>query len=354
MKKVLMTTNELSINGISTVIKNYYQNLNKDEFSINICANGYVDDYYKDIFNDDLIETIDKKKHPIKYFFALKKLIKKNKYDIVHVHGNSVTMALELLAAKMGGAKIRIAHSHNSINKKSFARKLASFFFNRLYTHACACSNLAGAWLFKKEFTVIENGFDVNSFKFSSEKRKQIREKLNIQDSFVIGHVGRFNDQKNHRFIIDIFEKIYQEQPNSKLLLVGNGPLFNEINELIDSSPAKDNIIVYGESTNTLEVYSAMDNFILPSKYEGLGIVVIEAQITGLPCIVSTNVPEDVTVTKDIKFISLENKDAWVKELTTQNINPTRETTLDNYYHLIKRFDIKNNVKILENIYLQK
>lgn len=356
--KIVMILNNLDLNGISSVVMNYCTNINFNKFSVNILAGSLINPSYKNICENlgiSIKELPSRKDSPEMFYNALFKELKRNNYDIAHIHGNSATITMELFLAWISGIKIRIAHIHNSTCNHMKINKLLIPLFNKLYTHGFACSTLAGNWLFKnKKYYVIPNGFDTTRFYFNLEYRKIIRKQLNLNDNnFLIGHVGRFNNQKNHPFLLKVFEQVAKKNSNVYLILVGNGPDFDKINQLINQHPYKNRIIVYGETTEIEKIYSAMDLFAFPSKYEGLGIVVLEAQISGLPCCISSSVPNDVIISDNINFIPINNDSIplWCDKIlyyTINNINRTIRNKIN-----IKKFDIKNNVEYLENLYFK-
>lgn len=174
--------------------------------------------------------------------------------------------------------------------------------------------------------------------------------KLNLEKKFIIGHVGMFNKQKNHEFLLEIFKDIAKENSDAYLLLVGNGPDYQYINELISKHEFRERIICYGECANVYDVYSAMDVFVLPSKHEGLGIVLLEAQINGLKCIASNVVPREVSISDNIKFLSLENKQEWISEILKKDESDRNENYVKNIQK-VQYYDIRKNAEDLANIY---
>lgn len=354
--KIAMILNNLDLNGISSVVMNYCTNIDLNQFSIDILAGSPINLNYKHTCETlgILIKELPSRKASSKmYYNALFKELKYNSYDIAHIHGNSATITIELFLAWINGIKVRIAHSHNSTCNHMKVHKALLPLFNKLYTHGFACSTLAGDWLFKnKKYYVIPNGFDTTRFYFNSEYRKTIRKQLNLDDnSFLIGHVGRFNEQKNHPFLLKVFKQVAEKNSNAYLILVGNGPDFDKINELINQHPYKNRIIVYGETTETEKVYSAMDIFVFPSKYEGLGIVALEAQISGLPCCVSTAVPKDIIISDNVDFISIEDNaiSLWCNKILSYYNGKYSRNLMSN--DKIKKINITNCVKNLEKLY---
>ena len=302
----------------------------------------------------ELIELPSRHQNPIEHYRELKRSISCKHYDIIHVHGNSSLMAIELFIAKQAGIKVRIAHSHNSVCPNMTLHNILNLYFRKLYTHALACGTLAGDWLFGKgNFQVIPNGFNTEKFYFDPLARDLIRKKLGLENKIVIGHVGRFNFQKNHQYLIKIFEKIAASKTDVYLLLIGIGPDYEKIEEIISKSLYKNRIILYGETREVGAIYSAMDVFVLPSRYEGLPVVLLEAQISGLPCVVSDKVTREVDF-GDIRWESIDDvPEVWGKAILDQVSKPINRL---NYYsshkEWIRKYDIENTVKQLERIYL--
>lgn len=353
--RVAMVTNDLIMNGISSMIMSYCSNLNKDKFQISILAGEPVHEYYENLCTELGVHVVmlpARKSSALPYYKALYKELSSKKYDIVHIHGNSATVSVELALAWIKGIKIRIVHSHNSTCKNIKVHKMLLPIFKRLYTHGFACGSLAGQWLFgDREFYVIPNGFDTASFKYDSDTRENVRKKLGVEDGFIIGHVGRFNDQKNHPFLLHIFEKVAQRDSEARLLLVGTGPDYESVRQLIQSHPYKERIIDYGETSQVKELYQAMDVFVLPSKYEGLPIVLLEAQMSGLPCVVSDVITSEAALGDHISFLSLQDSlERWADII--ENARDTeRMVFYERHWEQIKKYDIRQNAANMGKLY---
>lgn len=357
--KVAMVTNHFEITGISTVILNYCKALDKNKFDLSIIvgvpiAKENIEECER--YGIDLISLPARHGEPLEHYFGLWKVLKRNPYDIVHIHGSSSMMAIELTIAKYAGKKNRIAHSHNTMCSNMIVHKLIKRYFRKQYTKAIACGNLAGGWLFgENQFEILPNGFHTECFRFDSEERNQIRKKLNIEDCFVIGHIGRFNDQKNQSYLLRVFEKVAGERKNAILLLVGIGPDFDTVKNLVENHPYKNQIILYGATSNTKAMYSAMDVFVFPSKYEGLPVVLLEAQTSGLPCIASDRITKEVDF-GDIIWESIDHTPKRWADIIL-NLRPNQNTDRYKYYYTKQEkreeYDIDNTVKQLEKIYLE-
>ena len=265
------------------------------------------------------------------YHKELKRIFKENNYKIVHSHINTLSV-FPLYAAKCVDVPVRIAHSHSTTNKKEWKKNLLKQVlrpFSKVFaTHYFACSELAGRWLFgNKEFDkgnvyLLNNAIDVDKFKYDEKIRKEIRKKLKIKkDTIVIGHIGRFVAQKNHTFLIDIFNEYRKLNSNSLLLLVGQGPLENEIKGKVKELGLEDSVKFLGQRNDANRLYQAFDLFLLPSLYEGLGMVLIEAQCSGLPCVCSTEVPQIAKVTEHLDYINLNAPLLdWIKVIQSKKL----------------------------------
>ncbi|WP_029231644.1 glycosyltransferase family 1 protein [Butyrivibrio sp. VCB2006] len=355
--KVVHITKDLIVSGIGTVLMNYTCNLDKERFKTTIIAGTPIADSYRDLCRENGIEIKEipaKGSSSLKCYMAMWKILKKGKYDIVHIHGNSATITIELLLAKAAGIKVRIAHCHNSTCDHVKVHEILSPIFKRVYTKGYACSDLAGKWMFgNSSYQVLTNGFEINKFLFNQEMRKSIRRELNIEDKFVIGNVARFNNQKNHIFLLDIFKEVAKKNPDAFLFLVGAGPLLEQIQQLIQEHPYKDRILYYGESDYVEILYNAMDMFVLPSKYEGLGIVFVEAQINGLRCVTSDQVPSEVNINNQTKFISFDkDAESWASEVVPYP-DDDRQKMSELAYSSAKNYDIADRVEKLERDYLE-
>lgn len=358
MKKIKIAhiTKTLAVNGISTVIMNYCSNLSKEKFETIIISGNPVDYMYTDFCKRNDIELVILNcdiHSPQEYYLSLFKALKKQRIDIVHIHGNSATISLELMLAKLAGIKNRIAHSHNSTCTHKKIHYLLKPIFNHLYTKGLACSRMAGNWLFGEgKYTVIKNGFDITRFFYSQELRDITREQLGLSDKYVIVNVARFTDQKNHPFLISIFTEIAKQRDDVVLLLIGDGPNLPFVKKLIKENPYRDRILYLGTLSQVEKIYNAGDVFLLPSKYEGLGIVFIEAQISGMPVVTSDMVPKEVNIGGMASFLSLDESPViWGKEvMKKRSIN--RKTIKEKYSKKIDEYDIQKNVRVIEKIYI--
>lgn len=357
MIKIAMVTNHFGITGISTVILNYAKVLNHEKYDITVIAGEPIAEENRIICSKNGIKLIvlpSRRQETLRHYILLWNKLRKNKYDIVHVHGSSSIMAVELTIAILAGSKIRIAHSHNSFCNNMRLQKLLNPYFRKTYTKALSCGMLAGDWLFGAgKFEILPNGLYGENFIFDSHGRDRIRKDLHIENKYVIGHIGRFNKQKNQSYLLKVFEKIAEKRKDAVLILVGDGPDFEEIESLVDIHPYKDKIILYGVTKDLKAIYSAMDVFVLPSKYEGFPVVLLEAQISGLPCVASDKVTKEVDF-GNIYWASIdEAPEIYAEKILKTNFAGIhdREEFYNTNKEKIEKYDIRTTVKQLENIY---
>ena len=281
--KILVIVNAVfGYDGISSVAMNYYLHQDKSRVAMDLLTiNPIFDDLARVIQEDGNRSFVlgSRNRNPFGYVLALTKIIKKYKYDIVHVHGNSATMAVELLAAKLAGCRVRVAHSHNTQCDHGKLNKLLMPLFSRLYTDCCACSKEAGEFLFgSRDCYVVNNGLYLPKYAFDEATRARIRKEKGLDGKFVIGHIGRFRFQKNQEYLVSLLKQIQEQEKDAVLLLVGEGETEAAVKQQAADLGFGDSVVFYGTTDHVNEVVQAMDVFAFPSRFEGLGIVAIEAQ----------------------------------------------------------------------------
>lgn len=365
--KVLAIVNAVfGYDGISTVATNYYRYQDKELVDMDLLTINPVNENLKKEFEDNgnHVYTLEgRNRNPLSYMMRLKKIIAQNRYDIVHVHGNSATMAIELLAASLAGCKIRIAHSHNTQCNHKVFNKLLMPVFSCVLTHCCACSPEAGRFLFgDRECYVVNNGLYFSKYRFNPSVRERIRAQYGLQKKFVIGHIGRFALQKNHAFLLKVFSEVVKKEPESVLLLVGEGELMPEMRQLSEQLGVADRVMFYGTTDCTNEIVQAMDCFVFPSLFEGLGIVAVEAQAAGVSCVNSTEVPLKAKVLDETVFLSLEESvERWAEEVIAHraseehrisSVNAVQEKLIEAKFDIVRNCQnmYEHYCKILEGV----
>ena len=349
--------------GVEAVVMNFYRNIdrNKIQFTF-VCDEDSTDIPYEEIEKlGGKIIIVPPYSKPFKYHSALKKALKEDDYKIIHSHISTMSV-FSLFAAKCAGVPVRIAHSHSTTNKKEKKKNLMKQIlrpFSKVFaTDYMCCSELAGRWLFgNKEYDkgnvyLLNNAIDLDKFKYNDSLRKKKRKELGIKDkTIVIGHIGRFVAQKNHDFLIDIFNEIHKKNNNSIILLAGQGPLMEDIKNKVKELNLEDSVKFLGQRNDANELYQAFDVFLLPSLYEGLPVVGVEAQAAGLLCYLSDDMTKETKVLDITKFMSLNNTpEEWADNILDdvkkyKRIDTSKEMTA-------KNFNIKEEAKKLEEYYL--
>ena len=359
--KVAIVMGKFTSGGIKSVITNYYSNVdrNKISFDLLIDNNSPIDDYSEIEAIGGRVCKISTLSNPFKYISQIYKLSKENKYDIIHGYVNALNV-FSMFAGKMAGVPVRIAENLSSAHpgeKKTIVKNILKPFSKIFPTDLAACSKSCGEWLYGKKdiesgkVRIFNNAISLKKYTYDKELRDNVRNSLGLSDeNFVLGHIGRYQYQKNHNFLIDIFDEVYKRDKNSRLLLVGYGDLKEEIFNKINSLGLKDAVIDMGATENIAGLYNAMDVFVLPSFYEGLPVVGIEAQATGLPCVFSTEVTKETGVIPDTKFVELsENKEKWADEILKIRDNYKRVNT--EKYIIDAGFDIETEGRKLQDYY---
>lgn len=362
--RILHVFGRLDRGGAETMIMNLYRNIDRTKIQFDFIIHTKDKcDYEDEIrFLGGRIYSIPryKGKNHREYKNIWNDFLKQhNEYKIIHGHVRS-TAAIYLSIAKKYKLKT-ISHSHNTSSGKGIVaifKNLLQYPIRYKADYLFACSKSAGEWLFgekackSKKFYILKNAIDSEKFIFNKEIRIEKRKELNLQDNYVIGHIGRFHPQKNHDFLINVFKKVHEKNKNSVLLLIGDGELKKSIENNVKKLGIEKNVIFTGGRSDITELLQAMDLFVLPSLYEGLGIVVIEAQASGLHCVVSDNVPKETNITKNVKYISLkESQRYWsqiiLKYFEGYNRKNTKDKIIDSGY------DIKETSKWIEKFYFK-
>lgn len=350
--------------GVEAVVMNYYRNIDKSKIQFDfICDDDSTNIPYEEIESlGGRVILIPPYQKVFKYQKELIRIFKENNYKIVHSHINTLSV-FPLRAAKKAGVPVRIAHSHSTTNKAEWKKNLMKQALRplcKLYpTHYFCCSELAGRWLFgDKEYDkgnvfLLNNAIDLDKYKFDKKIRDAKRKELGIKkDALVIGHIGRFVQQKNHIFLIDIFNEIVKKNKDTVLLLAGQGPLMEETKAKVKELGIEKNVQFLGQRSDANELYQAFDVFLLPSLYEGLPVVGIEAQAAGLLCFLSSDMTKETKVLDSTIFMSLSNgAEEWASKLLESYSNFKRTDTKEEISN--NNFNIKLESSKLEDKYFK-
>ncbi|WP_077214403.1 glycosyltransferase family 1 protein [Bacillus dakarensis] len=360
--RILHAVVNMNRGGAETLIMNLYRNIDKSrvQFDFLTCKKGVFDEeitamggrihripYVTDIGHFGYVKALNT-------FFS-----SHQDYKIVHSHMDKMS-GLVLYAAKKAGIPIRIAHSHNTNSEGGAVARAyktyAGAFISKGANHLLACSELAANWLFLKRANkalILKNGIECDKFAFSSQVRNEVREELQLgHEHVVIGHVGRFNEQKNHLFLIDIFAKLLKEKPEAILIMAGDGPLREKVVEKVRSLNLTDHVKFLGIRSDINRLLQAFDFFVFPSFHEGLPVTLVEAQCAGLPCVISKEISKEVDLGLNlVEFASLSEINQWVEKINScEAAKMTRQIPMSTLSE--KGYDIKNTAKWTENFYM--
>ncbi|EDY96719.1 glycosyltransferase, group 1 family protein [Phocaeicola plebeius DSM 17135] len=330
-KRVLHITEKLQAAGIESFIMNMYRNINRKnvqfDFYVTRNENEFYDKEINQLGGKKFTSSIKNKSIILKIIiesFYLYHFLRKHKYSIVHLHTCTPLRILYLLAAKFAGVNTRIIHSHSAaISEKSKLKYFIYSLFRLLIKHSAnyyfACSEAAAQWMYNrsilqdKHYQVIYNGINTQDFAFDNITRSTYRKALNIEDKFVICHTGRFLEQKNQSFLVELMEELIKIDNNVILLLIGTGYMEEQIKNMIKNKHLEKYIHCLGVRSDVSQLLQAADCYVMPSLYEGLPVAAVEAICAGLPCILSENITKEVDICNNIPFISLNaSKETWI------------------------------------------
>lgn len=359
MKILVFSTNGAQRDGITAWIAATFTHMDQSGFeTIDTIAFGDVSGSIVEQFSAAGIRTHllpSRRSKPLAYLRALRRLIRAHAYDVVHINGNSATVAFDLIACASAGARARIVHSHSTQTEHPSWHRILKPTMLMLCTDRVACGRDAGKWLFgERSFTVISNGREFSNYSFNSDARHRIRHQLCVDNHHVlVGHVGNFNTEKNHRFLLEAFNQARLQAPHLRLCLVGDGALRKELEEQIRQLDLQSSVTLVGLSPRVSDYLSAFDVNVLPSTHEGLPGVIIESQISGLPSLVSESVTDECALTDLVEFIPINNPAVWVSRMACA-IPSERLISSQNAQALLKAagYNLTDSARQLRSLYL--
>lgn len=351
--KIVHFVNGMNNGGVEAVIFNYFSNINRSNYDLHIVTQGDNDDKCVQKFKNlgFKVHVVTRKKESlIKNLREIYKILKEEKFDILHAH-MTVTNVFPLMLGWLAGIKVRINHSHLAIKDMSIMDKIYCKLSLLFTTHKFACGREAAKTLFKdlKDVIVLKNAIDLERFQYDDKTRRKMRKELNIKDELVLCNIGRLTVQKNQMFLIEIMKQLVKYRQNIKLLIVGFGELEQELKQKVIEYNLDDKIYFLGTRDDIEKIYQCSDIFVLPSLKEGLPLVCIESQTSGLKTIVSDNVTDEVRITPIIKYLPITDTDAWVKKILDLKEDYERK----DYKEEIGKngYDIKIEAKRLDDLY---
>lgn len=331
----VVVTAPLGVGGVTNMMINIQSHIDRSKMNFDYLVyhdrKEPLEEKVLDMGSKKLVASVDNiPVRPLRRLLRINKIrevCKKNHVKILHYNADSAADMTNIIGAKLGGVKYITIHSHNAgFGTAGIGVKLASVLLKPLIPLVCdkywACSDLAARFLFPKSvikagnYEVIPNGIELNKYAYNSDVRKVMRKRLGVEDKFVIGNVGRFSAQKNHTFLIDIFNKVQQRNSNTVLLLFGVGELMEMIKTKVRDLGIEDKVIFYGVSNEMEKMWQAMDVFVMPSLHEGLPVTGVEAQASGLPCVFADTITKEIGLTDNCQFLSLnDSEERWIETI---------------------------------------
>lgn len=356
-KRIVHMLNSMGMGGVENFLMNVYRNIDREKYQFDFILQSDQKSYF-----EDEIEKLGGKiykiprveKHPIKHTKELYKILKGGNYIAFHRHTASSVVFLDLLVAKKSRITRRIVHSHNTSHEKKILNYICRPFLKIFSTQRLACGKEAGKWLYGKgDFKVLNNGIDIQKFFFDEEIRRKYRKELDIEDKILIGSIGRLEEQKNHRFLVNMFAKLCEENDKYELVLCGDGSLRNELEMLCIEKNIKEKVKFLGNRKDANKILQAIDIFAFPSLYEGLSLALIEAQLSGIPIIMSDKIASETIYNENVKMIGIEENDIekWCNQIIKFSSFSFERKNIN--LELKKVYDINKIQEQLINIYIK-
>lgn len=363
MKRILIYGMSSRVGGVEEYLMNVYRNIDRKNIQFDfIITDGNKVYCEKEIQNFGGNIFYPQKNSLIKKIISLKEIMKKERknHDTIYFNSCGMYNIFPYIYAKIYRYKNIIVHAHNT--KDTSRKEIVHLFHyinrwiitNFIATKLLACSKIAGEWIFgkkpikKQKVEIIYNAIDISRFEFDKKVRDRKREELNIEDKFVIGHIGRFIYQKNHIFLLEVFKKVLETKKNVILLLIGEGQEKENIKEYVKKNEMDKYVLFFDTTKKIEEMYSIMDLFVLPSKYEGLPVVGIEAQCNGLYCLFSNKITKELKLKENIKFLDIRDPEIWSKDII--NIIETEPKRVENNEQIKEKYDMKKQINKITKI----
>lgn len=338
---ILHINNNVGAGGQQQVFMDIIRSIDKEKFQVDLAVYDDQGIYRDEILalgcNIYVIPSITK--HFIRHIKTLRKIIKDGHYDIIHQHASDSGILCNVIIAKWCKVKKIIVHSHCSYSKHLFLHKLLKPILAKCNTTQIACSKSAGKWMFQTDFQVISNAIDLDKFTFNKDEREKLRKQLNItSDTIVLGHVGRLDPVKNHKFLFRVLKIYMKKHKNTKLVLIGSGKLLEELKDYANQLKISDNVLFLGNQKDVYKFYNIFDVFLFPSHHEGQGICVLEALANGLFCLSNETLP----IIQETYRLPLE-EEVWCEKI--------EQVSLKRKKYDLSEYSYSKFIKKIEKIY---
>lgn len=363
--RVLQVLGRMNRGGAESMIMNLYREIDREkvqfDFVVHTDKKCAFDDEIRSLGGRIFSVPRYNGRNHLQYVNAWKKFFKEHpEYKIIHGHIYSVASIYLKIAKRFG--LVTIAHSHNTSEGKgltAFAKRIIQLPLKNIADYLFACSDKAGEWLYgricikQKNYYLLKNAIDTEVYRHNPDIRHKMRKELNVENNFVLGHVGRFNTQKNHGFLLDIFAEVYKKDRNCRLLLVGDGNLRAELEEKMNKLGIRHAVIMTGVRADVNDLLQAMDCFVFPSLHEGLPVTVVEAQAAGLSCFISDRITKEVCITELVKQLPInQGTKCWVETLALASKEETHKNVTEKIVNA--GYDIKTTSKWLQEFYINR
>lgn len=355
-KRVVHMLNSMGMGGIENFLMNIYRSLDKEKYQFDFILQSEEEGIFEKEIKElggNIYKIPKFEKYPFKHMYELRKILKKNDYIAFHRHTANSVVFVDLFVAKLAGIKRIIVHSHNTMHPKKKINEICRPLLYVLADKHLACGKEAGKWLYgNREFDVVYNAIITEKYNYKEEIRNKWRERLGLKsEDIVLGHIGRFNDQKNHKYLLEFFRELSSMSSDYKLVLCGDGDLRGELTIFCKENSLDNKVLFLGVRKEVNEILQAMDAFVFPSKYEGLPVALIEAQLTALPCFISDKITDEAIYNQNIVKVGIDenDKETWIKQIIALPVTTAYRTYKNE--KLYSDYDIKNIVKKLCEIY---
>lgn len=357
--RVLQVVTHMERGGLESMLMNYYKHVDRERVQFDFLVHRQERAAF-----DDEIESLGGRIYRLprlvpwskSYLSALNHFWDEHpEYKIIHVHQDCLSSVI-LKAAAQHNVPVRIAHSHNANQDRNLKYPIKLWYRRSIPQYATnlfACGKDAGDWMFSgAPYQIINNAIDVAAYSYDPEKRIEMRQKLGLENELIVGHVGRFNPQKNHPLLLDIFAALLKKEPNAVLLLAGGGEDMPKIQAKAQALGVAEHVRFLGVRSDVADLMQAMDVFVFPSLYEGLPVTMVEAQAAGLPCIISDKVPPECILTEglvDVMPLSA-SPETWAEKILAKRAIPRTDRRAEIAAH---GFDITTEAVKLQEFYLK-
>ena len=357
VRVLMVLTVRYGKNGIANCVMNDIEHLDPARVRCDLVCPNELDEQARAMVErtgGSVFVLGGRNRHPFAYIRALSGIVWRRGIEIVHAHGNSATLTTELAAARLGGARVRMPHSHNTTCNMKTADRLLRTLFYQLSTHNVACSAAAGDWLFpQRTYTVLNNAIDTRRYRFSEQMRLDTREGLGLSpEEFVFIQIGAFNQQKNQAFLLEAFEKLLAKRPEARLLLVGDGERRASCEARAEALGIRKQVSFLGLRDDIPALLSAADAFTLPSLHEGLPLTLVEAQCAGISCIVSDRVTQEAALSDLVTFAPIAHAEEFAEVLAAAQ-RMDRVSVSDQAIARVTQagYDVMQNAQTLMRLY---